>query len=293
MVFTLYRHVPVCLFTPERFTLPGAPGDLSGGLPGHYSNSPAWAWEERRQVYLVDWLQGTWIRQEANGQQVTLLLWSSSGRPFLLSRDQTCPSSPSPASGVFFQHPSGTRKDLVYQNQGSVFNIIMTAVKTVNFTQNQVEERTSQGQVWGQETDPLLSTVPGDYRNPLVSTLGAQPAETWCPNQGLWDPPQVRGLGRWCHLGKCGSMAPGAGSEDYVGLTHTWSGICTQKPYISFLPAVCLVPSEIPNVWIEGVALINPWPFSSLQLWHSYAVRHLCVGCCCVFCWVKTFVVSC
>ena len=91
---------------------------------------------------------------------------------------------------MFFQHPSGTRKDLVYQNQGSVFNIIMTVVKTVNFTQNQVEERTSQGQVWGQETDPLLSTVPGDYRNPLVSTLGAQPAETWCPNQGLWDPPR-------------------------------------------------------------------------------------------------------
>ena len=31
MVFTLYRPVPVCLFTPGRFTLPGAPGDFSGG----------------------------------------------------------------------------------------------------------------------------------------------------------------------------------------------------------------------------------------------------------------------
>ena len=30
-VFTLYRPVPVCLFTPGRFTLPGAPGDFSGG----------------------------------------------------------------------------------------------------------------------------------------------------------------------------------------------------------------------------------------------------------------------
>lgn len=25
MVFTLYRHVPVCIFTPSRFTLPGSP----------------------------------------------------------------------------------------------------------------------------------------------------------------------------------------------------------------------------------------------------------------------------
>ena len=31
MVFTLYRPVPVLFFTPERFTLPGAPGDSSGG----------------------------------------------------------------------------------------------------------------------------------------------------------------------------------------------------------------------------------------------------------------------
>ena len=41
------------------------------------------------------------------------------------------------------------------------------------------------GQVWGKETDPIvLSAKPGDYRNSLVSTKGAQPAETWCPNQG-------------------------------------------------------------------------------------------------------------
>ena len=28
----------VCLFTPMRLTLPGVPGDSSGGLPGNYSN---------------------------------------------------------------------------------------------------------------------------------------------------------------------------------------------------------------------------------------------------------------
>ena len=118
----------------------------------------------------------------------------------LLSRDQTSPSSPSPASGVFSQHLSGTRKDRACQNQGSVFNIIKTAVKTVNITQNQREEmRTSLEQVWGEETDPtLLSTIPGGYRNPLVFALGAQAAETWGPNQGSCDP--------WCwDLGLCGS----------------------------------------------------------------------------------------
>ena len=57
-------------------------------------------------------------------------------------------------------------------------------------TQNQREKRrTSLSQVWGEETDPiLLSTIPGDYRNPLVSSLRPQPAETWCPNQGSCDP---------------------------------------------------------------------------------------------------------
>ena len=95
---------------------------------------PAWAWPEGRQVHLVSWLQGTRIRQKANGQQVRLLLWSPSSRPSLLSRDQTCPLSPSPAPGVFSQYLSGTRKDWACQNQSSVFNIIMTAVKTVNIT---------------------------------------------------------------------------------------------------------------------------------------------------------------
>ena len=48
---------------------------------------------------------------------------------------------------VFSQHLSGPRKDWACQNQGSVFNIIMTAVETVNITQNQREERrTSLGQ---------------------------------------------------------------------------------------------------------------------------------------------------
>ena len=124
-------------------------------LPGNYSNSPAQAWREGRQVHLVSWLQGTWIRQKAKGQEVMLLLWSPSSQPSLLSRDQTSPSSPSPASGMFSQHLSGTIKDRACQNQGSVFNIIMTAVETVNITQTQREEtRTSWDKCW--ERRPTL-----------------------------------------------------------------------------------------------------------------------------------------
>ena len=140
-------------------------------------------------------MQGTWIRQKANGQQVRSLLRSPSGQLSLLSREQICPSSPSPASGLFSQHLSETKKNQACQNQGSVFNIIMKAVKTVNITQNQREKRrTSWDKCWERRPALPLSAIPGGYRNPLISTLGAQPAETWCRNQGLWDP-QVQRLG--------------------------------------------------------------------------------------------------
>ena len=64
----------------------------------------------------------------------------------LLSRDQTCPSSSSPASGVFSQLLSGTRKDRACQNQGGAFNMIMTAIETVNITEPKGKGRTSVGQ---------------------------------------------------------------------------------------------------------------------------------------------------
>ena len=40
MVLTLHGPVPVYLSTLSGFTLPGAPGDPAGGLPGEYSISP-------------------------------------------------------------------------------------------------------------------------------------------------------------------------------------------------------------------------------------------------------------
>ena len=186
-------------------------------------------------------MQGTRIRQKANGQQVRLLfsfqvISFQSAIPTQQRPD--LPSSPSPASGVFSQPLSGTRKDQACQNQGSVFNIIMTGIKTVNITQNQREERrTSLGQVWGEETNPaVLSDILGSYRNPLVSTLGAQAAETPCPTQGSWA--QVQDLGQWCCLGECGSVSPGAG--DCVGLSpSTWVRIL--YPETTHLPFTCRV----------------------------------------------------
>ena len=42
----------------------------------------------------------------------------------------------SPESGVFLQHLSRTTKDRDCQHQGSVFNITMTAIRTVTITEN-------------------------------------------------------------------------------------------------------------------------------------------------------------
>ena len=164
MVFTLYRHV-ACFLYPREVHLPWGSWRFLRCLPGNHSNSPSRAWWEGRQVHLLNWLQGTWIRWKASGQQVKLLLWSPSSWPPLLGRDQAC------AWCVFCQHFSGTRKDRVCKNQGSLFNIIMTALKTVTITQNQREKRrTSLGKLWGEKTDPtLLFTVTEVYRNSLVS----------------------------------------------------------------------------------------------------------------------------
>ena len=90
---------------------------------------------------------------------------------------------------VFSTTSVKTRKNQACQNQGSVFNIIMTPVKTINITQNQREKRrTSLGQCGERRPTLPLYAVPGGYRNPLVFTLGAQAAETWCPNHGQGTP---------------------------------------------------------------------------------------------------------
>ena len=68
-----------------------------------------------------------------------VLLLSPSSRLSILSRDRTCPLSSSPASGVFSQNLCGITKDQDCQHQGSVFNVTLTAVTTVNITENRRE----------------------------------------------------------------------------------------------------------------------------------------------------------
>ena len=94
-------------------------------------------------------IAGHMDQQKANEQQVRLQLCSPSSRhPYSLSRDQTCPSSSSPASGVFSQNLSGIREDPECQHHGSVLNIITMAVKPVNITQNRRECGRAGGGTW-------------------------------------------------------------------------------------------------------------------------------------------------
>ena len=75
-----------------------------------------------------------------------------------------------------------------------MFNIITTAVKTVNIIQTQREKRKTSLGLCGERRPALpLSIIPGGYRSPLASTLGAQTAEPWGPNQRSWA--QAQGLG--------------------------------------------------------------------------------------------------
>ena len=106
-----------------------------------------------------------------------------------------------------------------------MFNIIVTAVKTVNITWNQREKRrTSLGQVWGEETGPTSFCHPRRLEVPTCFHFRG-PAETWwCPNQGSGDPKgriwggggtletvgvfaQVQGLER-VHIGDFGYVNP-------------------------------------------------------------------------------------
>ena len=119
---------------------------------------------------------------------------------------------------MFSQHLSETRKNQACQNQGSVFNIIVTAVKTVNITWNQREKRrTSLGQVWGRRPTrhfylPSQELI-GTHLFPLQGPNLQRPAVL---TKGLATPGAGSGRGQ---PGDCGRVTPGAGSADCVGPT--------------------------------------------------------------------------
>ena len=103
--------------------------------------------------------------------------------------------------------------------------------------------------MWGEETDPaLLSTVPGGYRNPLVSTLGVQPAETWCPNQRSCIP-------RCWVCGLCGSYSICLGQDPVP-----------RDPISAVYLQRVLSPLRFPISELRVLHWLNCGPFSSLHL---------------------------
>ena len=156
-------------------------------LPGNYSSLPERAWWEGRQIHLVSWLQGTWIRQKPVGNR-----WGCCCDFLPVDRPYSAESRPGPhlpALCLVCFLNSGTKKNQACQNQGSVFNIIMTAVKRVNTTQNQREKRrTSLGQVWGEETNPTSFYHPRGLQEPTRFHLRGPSSRDLGPNQGSCDP---------------------------------------------------------------------------------------------------------
>ena len=104
----LYRPVSIP-FTPVRFPMPGAPGDSSGELPGHF---PIYQQEPGKKGaglsgQLIAGHMGQAKSQWAAGEGVAMLSFQQTvhaqQRP-----DPTLVSSP--ASSVISQHRSGTKE---------------------------------------------------------------------------------------------------------------------------------------------------------------------------------------
>ena len=167
---------------------------------------------------------------------------------------------------MFSQLLSGTRKDQACQNQGGAHNIIMTAVETVTITEPKGKGRTSLEKCGERRaTATLLSTVPGGYRNPFVSTLGVQPAETWCPNQGLWGP-RCRDWGGGVAL-ETEDLCPRFSPGDCVSSPHPHgSGSCSWRPPSALYLQWVLSPLRFPSSELRVLPRLTCGPYSSPHL---------------------------
>ena len=200
------------------FSLPGSPslGLVETPQVGYLviiSIFPAHSGWVGSQAHLVNWFQGTGIRQKVNAQQVRLLLCSPSSQ---LSPPKTTelPRVFQPSSSIFSTSQQD-KKDRACQNQGSVFNSSMsfqtskkshrTAVKTGGawLLRDNCRERR-----WFLHFFLGSPEVPGTW---LVYTLWVRQPQPWCPDQeDVW--PQVGGLGAvWVppHLHGSGSRVRG------------------------------------------------------------------------------------
>ncbi|CAI9177562.1 unnamed protein product [Rangifer tarandus platyrhynchus] len=132
VIIPVYQHLRLRRETGmPGFILPGAPGDSAGGLPGNYPVSPR-AWRGGgRCTRVVDCRANGSGREAAGARQAAAASFRVTV-PTL--RRQTWPSASSSVPGVFSRHLSETTSDHACQNQGRVFDIITTAVKTAHIT---------------------------------------------------------------------------------------------------------------------------------------------------------------
>ena len=163
-------------------------------------------------------------------------MWSPSCRPSLLSKHQTCPSSSSPVPGVFSQHLSGKTKKGACWNQSSVFNIIVTTIKTISIRQNQRA---------GEE----------DFSG--TREASRKPGGSWNPPLG----PNHQGPGVLTKT----HAAPEAGFGDCVGLTLSTRVqiLCPETPCLLFT-SVCLAPWRSPTSEFR----VLPWVTCGLSFLH-------------------------
>ena len=167
-------------------------------------------------------------------------MWSPYYRPSLVSRHQTCPSSSSPAPGVFSEHLRGQTKNGACWSQGSVFNIIVTTVKTVSIRQNQRRERRTSLE-W--EKPPGTQELPGTH---LFLPMGPS------------------------HQGPCVLTKTHAAPEAGLGTMSHRS--CAQRPCVCSSP-LCVLPLGDPQHMNWGCCAESRVAFLLFILGHSHEVR--------------------
>ena len=251
--------VGLLVFPHAEFTLPRAPGDSSSGylviIPVH------WHEHGEKGDRFTWWMD---CRAHGSGKKPVGSRWGCCCDLLLVDSPYSAETRPAPCLPALcptgFLSTSAGQEDRACQNQGSVFNVIVTAVKVVN-RQNQGKEEDFSGASLGRG-DQLYTSFyhPRKLQEPTCFRLGAHPAETWCPNQGLCHP-RCRVWGGGLTL-ETVNVWPQAQGLETVGLTpFTWVQILySETPYL-FFPSVCLAASGISNIWMEGVTLINLWSF--------------------------------
>ena len=120
--------------------------------------------------------------------------------------------------------------------------------------------------MWGEEPDPaLLSTVPGGYRNPLVSALGVRPAEILRPNQGSRGP-RCRAWGAGVALETVGVWPGSVLGIVWVSPMHVGQEPVPGDPLSALYLQCVSSPLRSPASELRVLPWLTRGPFSSLHL---------------------------